>query len=253
MNVTVEKLKSYLRKESPVILSCVGAVGVVATTVLAIKATPKAMDILKEAESECEIDEELTVVEKIRLVGPVYIPTVIVGACTVGCIIGANVLNQKQQLSLMSAYALVDSSFKNYRGKLKELCDKDTDICVLNELSKDRFHENPVHPSDGKLLWYEPYRDEFFEMTEKEVIEAEYSTNRNFVLRGESNLNEFYSFLGLELTDAGSVIGWDIYGRDPLSENLWIDFEHHLVVADDGTEYYQIEFEFPSRIGVIED
>lgn len=259
----MNKLQRYLRKKSPVILSCIGAAGVVATTVLAIRATPKAVELLEEAAEskkntgDGSSDEKLTVMEKVRVAGPVYIPTMLAGVTTVGCILGSNVLTYKQQVSLMSAYAIADSSYKKYREKAKELYGKANDILVQNELSKDRYKKNfgeySIQVTDGKLLWYEPYRDEFFEMSEKEVMDAEYHINRNFALRGETNLNEFYEFLGLEPTDAGCEIGWDIYSDEYAFEKLWIDFEHHLVVAEDGTEYYRIEIVPPSGVALVED
>ena len=253
----IQQTKRYLKKESPVILSCIGAAGVVATTVLAVRATLKAVRLLDDADEEKWQDEQedLTVVEKVKIAGPVYIPTMVAGAVTVGCIVGSNVLNRKQQVSLMSAYALAESSYKKYQGKVKELLGVETDTLVKNDISKDRYLDldRPIQPSEGKLLWYEPYRDEFFEMTEKEVIDAEYHVNRSFILRGETNLNEFYEFLGLEPTDAGCEIGWEVNAEEYPFENTWIDFEHHLVVTDDGNEYYRIEIIPPSEVALVED
>ena len=258
----LQKTKTFFRKESPVILSCMGAAGVVVTTVLAIRATPKAVRLLDEAEEEkAELEEEFTVVEKAKILVPVYIPTVVAGVTTIGCIIGSNVLSHKQQVSLMSAYAVMDSTYKKYRGKVKELLGAEKDLLVQEELSKDRFEEcEPMEPANGKLLWYEPYRNEFFTLTEKEVIDAEYQLNRNFILRGETNLNEFYEFLGLEPTDAGCEIGWDMYSDEFCFENTWlhskhtwIDFEHHLITPDHGPDYYMIEIVFPAYAGILDE
>lgn len=249
----MNKLQRYLGKHSSILLSCVGAAGVIVTAILAIRATPKAVELLEEAKENKEETAELTVIEKVKAVGPVYIPTVAAGVTTIGCILGSSVLNYKQQISLMSAYTVIDSSYKKYKEKLKELYGKETDVKIQDELSKDRFLEHPIGEiADGKLLWYEPYRDEFFEMTEKEVIDAEYHTNRNFILRGETNLNEFYEFLGLDYTDSGCDIAWSTQADDFSYETPWIDFEHHLVQMDDGTEYYRIEVVLCSSEGLIE-
>ena len=74
-------------------------------------------------------------------------------------------------------------------------------------------------------------------------MDAEYHLNRNFILRGETNLNEFYEFLGLEPTDAGCELGWDLWSGEMYYGNSWIDFEHHLVTSDNG-DYYRIEYPF---------
>lgn len=245
-------MKNWLKRNSSMLLTCVSVVGVVATTVLAVKATPKAMELLEEAREDT--DEELRMVDKVRIVVPEYLPALVTGSLTVVCIFGVHIFDKKQQASLMSAYGLIDRGFKNYRGKVKEIFGLETDKKVQDELSKDRYEEKkPEQASEGKLLWYEPYRDEFFELSEKEVIDAEYHVNRSFNLRGETNINEFYEFLGLEPTDAGCEIGWNIDADAYPYENTWIDFEHHLVVTDDGDEYYRIEIVPPSGVMLLED
>ena len=47
MEGLLHKSTSYLRRSSPTILTCVSAVGVVATAVMAVKATPKAIILLE--------------------------------------------------------------------------------------------------------------------------------------------------------------------------------------------------------------
>ena len=45
----IQKVGQALKKASPTILSCLGALGVVATAVLAVKATPKALERIEDA------------------------------------------------------------------------------------------------------------------------------------------------------------------------------------------------------------
>ena len=73
---------------------------------------------------------------------------------------------------------------------------------------------------------------------------AEYHVNRNYVLRGYSVLNELYNFLGLDPTDAGSIIGWVT-----LDEGMyWIEFNHRKAELEDGTEFYILEMPFEPSI-----
>ena len=62
-------------------------------------------------DSTKEKQEELTKIEKVKIAGPVYIPSILIGAGTVACIFGANVLNKRHQAALVSAYTLAESSF----------------------------------------------------------------------------------------------------------------------------------------------
>ena len=57
-------MKLFLKKHSSTILTCMGGVGVVATTITAVKATPKALSLLEEAKRKK--GEDLTGIEKIK-------------------------------------------------------------------------------------------------------------------------------------------------------------------------------------------
>ena len=103
------KIGRSLKKASPTILTCIGAAGVVATAVLAVKATPKADSLIK-ADSRRNHDGDpyaATKLEAVKSCWKCYIPAAATGVATIICIFGANTLNKKQQASLASAYALV--------------------------------------------------------------------------------------------------------------------------------------------------
>ena len=110
------KTKLYLKNNSATILSGIGAIGVVTTAVMAVKATPKALILLDEAKEEKK--DELTKLETIRVAGPVYIPSVLMGASTIVCILGANVLNKQKQAALTRAYRVGENSDRHYRTKV---------------------------------------------------------------------------------------------------------------------------------------
>ena len=116
MDGLLAKSEIFFKKNSSTILTCIGAIGVAATAVMAVKATPKAIAMLDKAKEEK--GEELTKLETFKVAAPAYIPATVVGVSTIACIFGANILNKKQQASLMSAYALVDNYYKEYKNSL---------------------------------------------------------------------------------------------------------------------------------------
>ena len=130
----VESSKLFIKKNSSTILTCLGATGVVITSVMAVKATPKAMLLLEE-EKENK-GSELTKLEVVMTAAPAYIPAVGIGLSTIACIFGANILNKRQQAALMSAYALINRSYRDYRSKLRELLGEETDEQVRKRNDK---------------------------------------------------------------------------------------------------------------------
>lgn len=242
----------FFKRNTPTILTCLGGAGVVVTSVLAVKATPKAIRLI-DKEKEVK-GKELTKMEIVKVAGPAYIPAVISGVGTLACIFGANVLNKHQQAALMSAYTLVDNSFKEYKNKLKELYGEETHNKIVDAIAVEKAQDMSVWTENMCMqcnlaleeqdseprLFYDMHSGRYFESTIEQVMSAEYHLNRNYILRGYAYLNDFYEFLGIEQTDYGSVLGWA-----PLDDGMyWIDFNHRKTVLDDGLEVYIIEMPF---------
>ena len=108
-------VKMTLKRNSPKILTILAAMGTVSTAFATARATPKALLLIREAESQK--GEDLTALEKVKVAAVPYIPAVLLGSATVICIFGAQMLNRRAQSSMASAYALLDQSFKDYRRK----------------------------------------------------------------------------------------------------------------------------------------
>lgn len=232
-----------LKRATPTILTCLSAVGMVLTIVTAVKATPKAMEFLKEATEEK--GEELTKAEVLKAAVPAYIPTALLVVSTLSCMFGANILNRKQQASYISAYTLLDNSFRKYKDKVKEMYGDGADDEVKEQLIEAEHRGLDISPSDEKLVFYEDNYGEFFELTKEEVLMAENELNRTFILRGYVSLNDFYAYLGLPEKDFGEVLGWSQWAGEEIYGYQWIDFVHKKYTLDDGLEYYIISMPFP--------
>lgn len=240
MNNLLNSSKLFLKRNASTILTGVGSAGVIATSVLAVKATPKALTLLEEAKEEK--GEDLTKLEAVSVAGPAYIPAIIVGASTIACIVGANILNTRKQAALMSAYALLDSSYKEYRNKVNELYGEDADKTVKAEIAKDKY-ENEKYPlEDNKNLYYDNYSERYFEATAETILKAENYINKRLSECHGAYLNEFYEHVGLETTDYGDYMGWSSEEMYETTWSSWLDFDHHKVIMDDGLECTIISF-----------
>lgn len=240
-------LQSFVKKNASTILSCMGVVGLITTTVLAVKATPKALSLLKEAKEEK--GNELTKWEKINTAGIVYIPTALTGIATAACILGSNAISKCQQASLISAYALLDSSYKEYRKKTDELYGEEAGKQIRGEIAKDKYVGRDVLLNDDKELFYDFYSGRYFESTPEAVLRAEYETNRSMFVNYAVGLNEFYQLLGLERLPEYESLGWS---RDQIEEicgHPWIEFTHEEAIIDEGMKCTIICMPFSPFIG----
>ena len=159
----------FWKQHGSKILTCVGALGVAATTIMAVKATPKAISLLQEAKEEK--GEDLPTLETIRTAAPVYIPSVLIGVSTIACIFGANALNKKQQASMVSAYALLENSYKEYRNKVKDMIGEKADSEIEEEIRSYEPNEDEESDQDDKKLFLDLASLRYFESTMDEVVQ----------------------------------------------------------------------------------
>ena len=134
--------------------------------------------MLEEAESEK--GEYLTKLEIIRAAGPIYIPSVLLGVSTIACIFGANALNQKKQTSLMSAYAMLNESYKQYRKAAKTVYGEDADDKIHAEMAKDalvstcdwgyQVYNMDMDSDSERLLFYDLASKKYFRTTMAAVL-----------------------------------------------------------------------------------
>lgn len=238
-------------KALPTVLSILSIAGLTATVVTAVRETPKAVKILEER--KLEKGEELTVKETVKAAWKCYIPAVAMGAGTVACILGANALNRKMQASLASAYALVSNAYGKYKGKVVELYGKEAHDKIISSIAAEKSNAMPItagsfiknscldfDEKEEEMLFYDVYSGKYFTSTMSKVLQAEYHLNRNYVLAGGVELNQFYDFLGISRVDGGDTVGWSCCD----GEIQWIDFDHKKTTTDDGLEVHIIEMIF---------
>lgn len=242
MNNLVKASQLFLKRNASTILTCIGGAGVIVTSVMAVKATPKALSLIDEAKEEK--GEDLTVLETVKVAWKPYIPSVLMGATTVACVFGANVLNKHQQAALMSAYALLDNSYKEYRKKVEELYGEGSDREIKDEIVKDHYKDADVPVNDEKRLFYDEYSDRLFESTTEKVLAAEYELNRLLSQDSGIFLNEFYDLLGIDPVPYGDYMGWSACEVSECQCYCWIEFSHRKVIMDDGLECTIISFHF---------
>ena len=237
----------FTKRNASTILTCLGGIGVIVTAVMAAKETPKAMALLAKEEK----NDKLTKTEIVLTVAPAYIPAVVTGAATIACIFGANALNKRQQVSMISAYALLDNSYKEYKKKVDELYGEEAGIAVRGEIAKDHYdeYENDDEVDEEYSLYYDFFSDTYFTAKPEKVIQAEYHLNRNLAMRDYAYLNEFYEELGVDPIDSGYQLGWSTGACIETYWQNWIDFSHEKVILDDSMECTIIKFKQEPILG----
>lgn len=233
MNKLIGKSTLFLRRNASTILTCLGAGGVVMTAVSAAKATPKALSLICRAEIEKE--DSLTKWETVKTAAPAYIPSVMIGASTIACIFGANILNKRSQAALTSAYALLDNSYKRYIESTKHIYGEESHKRIINEIYEDEREMKHIEtPSmTDKKQFFDFFSLQIFESTLENVQAAEQYVNDALQTIGYVSLAEFYDQLGIPYTDTDCALGWS---RAAGCEKFEVSVELSTVGSDE--EHY---------------
>ena len=264
---TFHKVGFTLKKYSPEILVGVGIVGGVASAVLACRATLKVNDVMSE--SKTNIDKIHTATEKgvteagqaynaedskkdltivyvqtgLKL-AKLYAPAVLLGAASAGCILTSHNIIHKRNVALAAAYTAVDTSFKEYRGRVIERFGKDLDKELRYNIKAKEVEETIIdengetktvkkvvevaHPSeysdyarcfdDGCAGWEKDAEHNLFFLRQQQNFANDLLKEQGYLF-----LNDVYKMLGIPVTQAGQAVGW-IYDKNCPNGDNYVDF-----------------------------
>lgn len=217
-------LKGYILENLPSILTGVAVAGVVETVYLAVKATPKALDILEERSSEEKKDGTgWNKKDDIKATWKCYIPSAIAGGITVACILGANQAHLSREVGMLAAYSFLGEKFVDYRERSGEK----HDAKIMNSIKKDHISEGAKNKPDrplevGKIWVYEPESKQYFQTTKEQILWAEIVANKMFLNQGWLSFNQFLNlFSDADRVSWGDHSGWYRYDEDGAADFNW--------------------------------
>lgn len=258
VNGVASKAVMKLKKHSPEILVVAGIAGTVVSAVLACKATTKVAEILDETkgtldtihegmetgaingqEYTTEDGKKDTVVVYAQTgmkLAKLYGPAIILGTLSITSILASNNILRKRNVALGAAYAAIDKSFKEYRGRVIERFGEQVDTELKYGIKAKKFEEIEVDAETGKekkvkktVMVADPNLQSDYAVyfdSKSRNYETNPDYNRMFLkaqqafandklqTRGHLFLNEVLDDLDLPRTPAGQIVGWTKDGPD---------------------------------------
>ena len=266
---SLHKVGFKFKKRSPEILVVTGVIGIVTSTVIACKATTKVNDIVTESKKTIDkihdcvgkglhtsdgeeytqevANKDLAIVytqtawKFIKLYGP----SVLIGAASIGCMVGSNRILRKRNVALAAALTTVEKSFKDYRGRVIDRFGKDLDRELrfgikAKEIKEKVIDENGnettvtktvevVDPNTAHSLYSIVFCEgnagwtKNAELNKVFLIQQQNWANDKLRLRGYLTLNEVYEMVGAPTTAYGQIAGW-VYTEDSSIGDNFVDF-----------------------------
>ena len=242
-------VKEFLMKNKSTILTIIGATGVITTSCLAVKATPKALELIEKKKRESYMDE-LTPLGCVKTAWKPYIPALISGTISISCILGSNINNKRIQKAMTSSYALLYTCYNDYRNRVKQLQAENgqniDQVVVKKQLSE---YSKNVSMSDDEILLYFQFlsiggrHDGYVIMYKDDIPKLEDFMNERLRKEGYLTINDVYKEVGVsddELPIFGWSCGW-VYPENDPNYRLKIDISN-CCELDTGLTCYFVDY-----------
>lgn len=208
-------LGKVISKHSPEILTAVGIIGLISAGISAVKNTPKAYDILKEAEENDEVD--VTTAVKIKLCWRQYIFPVLISIVSIFCIIFARKIDSGRTAALLTACKISEEAAERFEAETREVVgDKEVDK-IKDRLAKKDIQNNPVVDSEvfltgsGTTLYYECYSGRYFRANRDYVDRARnvfIAHLQDYDTMSVNDYLECFDIPSLDDATTGRLLGW---------------------------------------------
>lgn len=254
--------KKVVQKKSPEILTGLGIAGMITTVVLAVKATPKALDLIDEevekqnsklsqeaydsGQSTANQINKLKPVETVKVAWKPYIPALLLGSASVGCLIGANTVSTRRHAALYSAYELSKTAYNELNEKVTEVVGEKKVTEIKQKLAEDKVNKvspegaiekksNVVIAGDGDTWFIDAMSNQSFLSSKNKLDAAANELNRKMRSDMYVSLSQFYDEIGVEHTGTSDYIGWRI-------DKDYIDVVTSDAIVKDGKVYVVMDF-----------
>lgn len=226
----LKKIEKIISDNSSEILLGVGLAGMLTSTVLAVKATPRVHEILEEEKNirRLESEPDMKVIDVVKLSWKPYLPAALSYGASAACILGSYNISTKRNATLLAACKLGETALKEYREKVIEVVGEEKEKEIKSRVNNERINRelpegNIIITGTGTTLCFDTISGRYFQSHIDRIKKIQNELNHRLLNDSIVSLNEFYHEIGLESTDIGEELGWNI--EDGLIE---VFFDSHL-------------------------
>ena len=241
----INEVIKVAKKHSPELLVSAGVVGMVVSTVMAVKATPKAIELIEEKKGELGVTC-LTKKETVQAAWKPYVPATIMGVVSTACICFGTTQNVRRNTALATVYALSENTLKEYQKKTVELVGEEKAKEIEREVSKavvkDKvklverdISDYVTYTGDGETLVFDTVSGRYFRSSANAIERAVNNVNRRLIDEYVITMNDFYNEINIPTIKAGSMIGYK-------SDNEMMDIRFEADVDNNGQPYLVLDY-----------
>lgn len=219
--------RKFLTKHSPEILTGIGVTGMFGTVIMAVQATPKALELIDAYKTTREesaniipgetiIVPEPTKLEIIKIAWKPYIPAALLGIASATCIVGASAVNAKRNAALATAYAISERTLIKYRDKVIDTIGEKKEKDIREKIAQDEVSKKSSQDTQiivtgkGNTLCMDSISGRLFRSDIDKIRKIVNELNRQLLNSQYISLQDFYNEIGLKPTKNSDDLGWNL-------------------------------------------
>lgn len=212
----INAVRKFVSGHSSDILTAVGITGMVSATILAVKATPKAVKKIEAAKAENDIPEEQKAPAKlaVKAAWREYIPAAATTIASAGCLICARKIDKRGKAALATLCTMSESALQDYKDTAKEIVGEEAAKKIEETAEMKNAVKEPdkcaIYTGHGDTLFYDAVLGRYFYSSEDAIRSAVNEVNRVMTYECTASLNDLYSEMDLPTVDIGDELGWSI-------------------------------------------
>lgn len=213
----IRHLGRAIGAKSPVILTGCAVAGVITTVIFAVSATPKAEEILREHKKQVDgvdaVEKRRVIIDTTLSIGRVYLLTIVSGAATIACIIGANSINTNRQIALATAYNLSTRDLREWKEKTKQFVGEKKTVDIEDDIRSDHVKTHPlgntipIETGHGHVLCFDDNNGRYFYSTPEYIKRVLMDAYAQVLLEDWMSYDDIYFDLGLPTAKNTEYIG----------------------------------------------
>lgn len=239
----LNKVTKFGSKHGSELMTGLAIIGLVKTVYDACKSTPKALRVLEDEEKEKIVTEgrNLTRIEKYKILATEYSSAIVWGILTSSCIIGSNVISNKQKkrlmfenAALMTSYTTTRNLFDRYKKAVAETVEENSvnkiqdymigeslkDAGAINQEIIQKYENSARDENDNVLsqtilesnsdIWFVDGRTgRPFKSSIQKIDNALNEINNILNNDHTATVSDLEDLLGLDHTDDSDYLGWN--------------------------------------------
>lgn len=200
------KVGQFVIQHSPEILTGLGVVGFISSTVSAVKATPKALEVL--AQKKEEKGEPLTAKEIVKSTWTIYIwPAIMLILSTICVIAALRIENNRLAALSLTACKVIEEADK-FEEATKEVAGESGYSKIKDKIAEKEIKAHPlvegnvINTGTGNTLYYEPFSNQYLRASRDFIDHGILKFNQILQDYEDANVNDYLDCFNLPNIDS---------------------------------------------------